>query len=93
MSFLDTSVTGILIGGALGYLGVSAYNTMRGGAISFVNPMTYIALLKSDMVASSIPLVLGWVGYSYFGEGNMAYLGGVAGGALGQALAPTLRSS
>jgi hypothetical protein len=96
MSFLlSPSVSDILYGAGLGYLGISAYLSFKAGSVSVMDPMAYMALFKSDMVPNLLPLLGGYVGYMYGGTmgGSLwTYGGGIVGGALGQAFSPSLRS-
>ena len=95
MSFLlSPSVSDILYGAGLGYLGISAMMSFKAGGLSIMDPMSYMAIMKADPLPGLLPLLGGYVGYMY-GQGQsamMVYGMGLAGGVLGQALAPSLRS-
>jgi hypothetical protein len=94
MSFLlSPSLTDVLFSVGLGYVGISGYLSWKAGGLSFVDPMTYMALLKADPIPSLLPMLGSYLGYMYgAGSGNLIYLYAIGGAMVGQMLAPNLRS-
>jgi hypothetical protein len=91
-TFTSASLTDWGMGIGLGFLGMSLWNSYKAGQVSIPNPGAYIYLLKSSPIGTGLPLILGFIGYRYFG-GSMAYVGGLGGGALGVMVAPMVAGS
>jgi multisubunit Na+/H+ antiporter MnhC subunit len=81
-NLLSPSLSDVLFGVGLGYLGANLYwVAWSGSSAGFVPPMTYINNYDFMSLKTYLPPVGAYVGFK-MGAGNMAYLYGILGGAV-----------